>query len=241
MKEIDFLPAWYKSSKRKQISYRTQYAGIGGIFLAMVIWSFIAAHSLSKAAAELAQAGLKSAGVEYTAQEIAAIKAEASHLREKARTIEKIDSRIDVANVLAEISYLVDRRIALSKVEFIAEKFGDDNEGKPNSGTTVKAAADKFSDKESLPVGDVRFKVLINGIASDANDVATLICKLEDSLYFCQVLPLFMRSKEMKAAANTEGGKFQVSEFEISCNLANYRQEEPYFAKGAQKGKAAGL
>jgi hypothetical protein len=45
----------------------------------------------------------------------------------------------------------------------------------------------------------------------------------------------------MKTAANAGGEKFQVSEFEISCNLANYRQEGPYFVEEAQKEKAAGL
>jgi hypothetical protein len=237
MKEIDFLPSWYKSSKRKQMGYRTQYAGIGGIFLAMVIWSFIAAHSLSKAAAELAQAAIKSSDTEITAREIAAIKGEAACLREKVKSIGEIDSKIDVANVLAEISYLVDGRVALSKVEFTAEKFGDEDKVKQNGGTAVKAAAGKFCDKERPPIGDVRFKVLIDGIASDASGVAALISKLEGSPYFCKVTPLFTRSREMKTANNAGGEKFQVSEFEISCDLANYRQEEPHFAKG----KAAGL
>jgi len=198
-------------------------------------------HSLSEAAAELAQAELKSASAESTAKEFAAIKDEVAHLQEKARTIEEIDSKIDVANVLAEISYLIDGRIALSKVEFMAEKFGDKDEGKPNSGTTVKAVAGKFSGKESPPLGDVRFKVLIKGVAPDASDVAALICKLEDSPYFCQVIPLFTRNKELKTAANAGGEKFQVSEFEISCYIANYWQEEPYFAEESQKVKAGGL
>jgi len=61
MKEIDFLPAWYKSGKRRQISYRTQYAGLVGISVVMMVWNFIATHSLSKATAKLAQAELKSA------------------------------------------------------------------------------------------------------------------------------------------------------------------------------------
>jgi len=247
MKDIDFLPTWYKSSIRRQIGYRTQYAGIGGIFLAMVIWSFIAMHSLSEAAAELAQAELKSASAESAAQEFAEIKGETAHLQEKARTIEEIDSKIDVANVLAEISFLVDKKIVLSKVEFITEKFGGKQEEKPNSSSTVRVVGGNFSGKESPPLGDVRFKVLINGVASDASDVAALICKLEDSPYFCQVIPLFTRNKEMKTAANADGEKFQVSEFEISCNLANYRQEGPYsatadkFVEEAQKEKAAGL
>jgi hypothetical protein len=241
MKEIDFLPTWYKSGRRWQISYRTQYIGLGGIFAAMVVWNFIAMHSLSKTAAELAKAELKSASVESAAQEFTEIKSESAHLQEKARTIEEIDSRIDVADVLAEISFLVDKRIALSKVELIAEKFEGKQQGKPGSRSKVRAAGGNLGSKESLPLGDVRFKVLINGIASDASDVAALICKLEDSPYFCQVIPLFTRNKEMKTAANAGGEKFQVSEFEISCNLANYRQEESYFVKAAQTRKAAGL
>ena len=241
MKEIDFLPTWYKSGRRWQISYRTQYAGLGCIFAAMVVWNLITMHSLSKAAAELAQAELESTRVESAAQEFAEIKGESAHLQEKARTIEEIDSRIEVADVLGEISFLVDKRIVLSKVELVAEKFEGKQQGKPGGRSKVRVVGGNFGRKESLPLGDVRFKVLINGIASDASDVATLICKLEDSPYFCQVIPLFTRNKEMKTTANAGGEKFQVSEFEISCNLANYRQEEPRFVKGVQTKKAAGL
>jgi hypothetical protein len=249
MKEIDFLPTWYRSGRQRQISYRTQYAGIGGIFVVMMVWNFIATHSLSKAKAVLAEVELKSASAESAAQEFAKIKTEAAHLQEKARTIEEIDSKIDVANVLAEISFLVDKKIVLSKVEFVAEKSGGKQEGKPKSNSTVKVVSSNFSGKEAPPLGDVRFKVLINGVASDASDVAALICKLEDSPYFCQVIPLFTRNKEMNPApprgagmktAKVGGEKFQVSEFEINCNLANYQQEGPYFVEEAQKGKVVG-
>lgn len=241
MKEIDFLPTWYKSGRRWQISYRTQYACLGGIFVVMIVWNLVAMHSLSKTAAELAQAELKSASVESAAQEFAEIKGESAHLQEKARTIEEIDSRIDVADVLAEISFLVDKKIVLSKLELTAEKFGGNQQEKPGNRSKAKVVGGNISGKGSLSLGDIRFKVLINGVASDASDVAALICKLEDSPYFCQVIPLFTRNKEMKTAANAGGKEFQVSEFEISCNLANYRQEEPYFVKEAQTEKAAGL
>ncbi len=247
MKEIDFLPTWYKSGRQRQISYRTQYAGLGGIFVAMVVWNFVVIHSLSKAEAALAQAELKLESTESATREFAEIKSEAAHLQTKARTIEEIDAKIDIANVLAEISFLIDKKIVLSKVEFIAEKFGGKQEGKPNSRSTVRVVGGNFSSKESLPLGDVRFKVLMNGVASDAGDVAALICRLEDSPYFCQVIPLFTRNKEVKTAADAGGEKFQVSEFEISCNLANYRQERSCsatadkFVGEAQKEKAEGL
>jgi hypothetical protein len=245
MKEIDFLPTWYKSGRQRQISYRTQYAGLGGIFVAMMVWNFVATHSLSEATAELVRVELKSASTESAAQEFAKIKGEAAQLQGKVRTIKEIDSKIDVANVLAEISFLVDRKIVLSKVEFTAEKFEGKRGEKPNSSSTVRVAG--VSGKESPPLGNVRFKMLIDGVALDAGDVAALICKLEDSPYFCQVIPLFTRNKEMRTAGGAGGEKFQVSEFEISCNLANYRREEPNsatadkFAEEAQKEKAVGL
>lgn len=61
MKEIDFLPTWYRSSRWRHISYRTKYVGLVGIFTVMMVWNFIATHLLSKATAKLAQAELKSA------------------------------------------------------------------------------------------------------------------------------------------------------------------------------------
>lgn len=122
---------------------------------------------------------------------------------------------------------MVGNKIVLSKVEFTAEKF----ESRPNGNPAIRAITNNFSGKNAPPLGDVRFKVLINGIALGASDVAALICRLEDSPYFCQVIPLFTRNKEIRTAANSGREKFQMSEFEINCDLANYRQE----------GKAADL
>ena len=235
MKEIDFLPTWYRSGRRRQISYRTQYAGLVGIFVVMLVWNFIALHSLSRASAKLAEAESKSASAESAAEEFARIKSEVAHLQEKAKSIEEIDSKIDVANVLAEISFLVDKKIVLSKVEFIAKKFEGKQAGKANSGSTVRVAGGNFSSREAPPLGEVRFEVVINGIALDASEVAALICRLEDSPYFCQVIPSFSRNKELKTGTEDGGKNLQASEFEIICDLANYRQEGPYFVKEAQK------
>jgi hypothetical protein len=37
MKEIDFLPEWYKNGRRRRMRYRTQYAVLGCIFVVMHI------------------------------------------------------------------------------------------------------------------------------------------------------------------------------------------------------------
>ncbi len=98
-------------------------------------------------------------------------------MQKKVESTEQIDSRIDVASVLAEMSFLIEEAIVLSKVEFVAEKFPDKQQDKASAGTSavvraVRITADK---KRQLPLGHVRFKVVIAGVAADAGNVAALI------------------------------------------------------------------
>lgn len=235
MREIDFLPEWYKSGRRRQVSYRTQYIALGGVFVVMVVWNFIAMHSISKVRAQFAQMSTKQVQAEGRSAELAELQSELRDLQKKAESIEEIDSKIDVACVLAEMSFLIDEKIVLSKAALVAEKFED----KQQAGTVVRAVRTKLSEKREMPLGDVRFKVVIEGVAADASDVASLICKLEDSPYFCDVVPSFSRTAEINVTSNPSlrsgiknansgresGGKIQVSEFEISCYLANYLEQ----------------
>lgn len=246
MKEIDFLPEWYKSGKRRQVSYRTQYIAISGVFIVMMVWSFIAKRSISNARAQINQMATKEAHAQTVSDKYVQLKDEIKTLRKNAESIEKIDSKIDVASVLAEISFLLDERIVLQKLELMAEKFVDEQEDKktPNVGTVVRVVQNKSSNKNELPLGNVRFKVVMVGVAADTNDVAALMCKLEDSPYFCQAKLSYSRGDgevgiENAAGANVvkrieenknlvrEAGvkdKIQVNEFEINCYLANYHQ-----------------
>ena len=123
MKEIDFLPEWYKNGKRREVSYRTQYLALGGVFVVMVVWNFITAQSISKARAQLVQMETRQKKAESLSIELNELKGELRGLQEKDQTKENIDSKIDVAAVLAELSFLIDEKIVLNKVEFIAEKF----------------------------------------------------------------------------------------------------------------------
>jgi len=234
MKEIDLLPKWYKSNRRRQISYRTQYITLGCVFVVMMVWSFIATYSISKAAAKLAHLESKQAQAKSGTQEFAKIKNEVTQLQKKANILKEIDSKIDVANVLAEISFLIDEKIVLSKVEFVAERFVGWQESKVNTASAVRVARAGFGKERAPLLGDVRFKVVISGVAANASEVAELICKLEDSPYFCLVYPSFSRNTKVKAGTGLAGENIQASEFETGCYLANYRQEGPYFVKEAK-------
>ncbi len=244
MKEIDFLPGWYKSGRRRQVGYRTQYVALGGVLIVMVVWNFVAGRSISRARAEFAQTPSRQAEAEAASRQFASLKTQIANLQKKAQLMEQIDSKIDVASVLAEMSFLIDRSIAISTVEFVAEKFAERQGPQSNNNNVARVALSVFNQKQS-PIADVRFKVVIRGIAADAGDVAALICKLEGSPYFCQVVPSFSRNAEISVANypspaspsgaggqtkeverdfREAGKKVQVSEFEISCYLANYRQ-----------------
>ena len=223
MKEIDFLPEWYKSGRQRQVNYRAQVIGLGGVLVIMIVWSLIATHSISKAKADVEQRKAVQAEAENVSREFARIKSEVTGLQKKVKSMEEMDSKIDIASVLAEMSYLIDDNIVLSKVEFDSERFVDAQQGKASRRTNnvVRVAGGNFVGKGGLPLGDVRFKVVISGVAVDAGDIAELIGKLEESPYFCLVSPSFSKNRKMKVGT---GENFQVSEFEISCYLANYRE-----------------
>ncbi len=240
MKEIDFLPEWYKSGQRRQVSYRTQYIALGGVFLVMVVWNYIDTYSISKVRAQFAQMSTKQAEAEGQSAKLSELKSELEGLRKKTESIEEIDSKINVAGVLAEMSFLINERIVLNKVVFDAEKIEYKQQAEQSSrGTIVRAVRTRFNEKRKLPLGDVRFRVVIGGVAVDTSNVADLICRLEDSPYFCQVVPSFSRTTMISTSSKPSlrsstknvnspreaGGDIQVSEFEISCYLANYREQ----------------
>jgi len=223
MKEIDLLPEWYKSGRCRKVGYRTQYIALGGVFVLMLTWNFVTTHSISKATAQIACAQSKQAETISAAQEFGKLRSELAQLQKKTGVLDELGSKINVAGVLAELSFLIDEKVVLSQVDFKAEKFADSPGSKANSVTAVRAAGNNFARNE-LP-GQVRFKVVISGVASDAGDVAELICRLEESPYFFLVYPSFSRNAEIKAPAKSSTENLQVSEFEISCYLANYSEK----------------
>jgi hypothetical protein len=224
MKEIDFLPSWYKNDRRQQISYRTQYIALGAIFVAMMLCNLVATVSISRATKELSQEHLKAASAQDISEEFTLVKNAVTELEKKVSTLERIDSKIDVASVLGELSFLIDKKIVLSKVEIVAEKLAERQPEQPGSGSVIKTVSSNFVRKEKAPLGDVMFKVVLSGVAADASEVAELTCRLEESTYFRHVYPSFSRSVMIETASGTTGEHLQVTEFEISCHLANYQQ-----------------
>jgi Tfp pilus assembly protein PilN len=247
MKEIDFLPEWYKSGRRRQLSYQSQYLALAGIFVVMIVWNIFATRSISKARAESADLAVEQAQAESVSVQLVDLKKRIRVHQNKRKSIENMDSKINVASVLAEISFLVDEKIILKKVEFKPEKFPEYVKSKSSSksNSVVQVVSSKSGQKQDVPIGNVRFRVVISGIAADARNVAALICKLEDSTYFDDIVLAFSRNGQIEksgiisipANRNIIGNrssmtgdgnpdeKLQISEFEINCYLANYKKQ----------------
>jgi hypothetical protein len=235
MKEIDLLPEWYKNSKRRQVSYHTQYIGVFILFLIMVMWNFLAVHSVSTAEADLSELELKKAHVDNVFNKAERIKQEMMRIKEKAQILEKVDPRINIADVLSEVSFLLNDHIVLSNFDIKAETFENEKDEKIQS-SVLRVARSRQTEKATVHYDNVKFRIVLQGIAANASVVAELICRLEDSAYFFNVIPSFTRNKEMRARRNSNEEIDGVSEFEISCYLANYIVNKSFVGKQGQPG-----
>ena len=222
MKEIDLLPDWIKDDRRKKIGCRTQYLALGGILLIMIVWSYVTAAGVSRANAKFIRLDKMSKAAQQE-QKLYLDKGNiVSELQKKENILKDIDCRINVAPVLAELSFLINEKVVLSSVSITSEKFENNRK---ISQKAVKPAAGNTGKGDNLFAGDVKFRVVLKGMASDPGEVANLICLFEDSPYFNRVIPLFSENIKIQTANVSKKENMDVTQFEIACFLANY--EEP--------------
>jgi Tfp pilus assembly protein PilN len=219
MKDIDLLPEWYTRGKRKQQNLRSQYMVLAGVVAIMVVWNLISANSLSSARAQLESGGARLEKSQAFIDAAAQLTAQIDKLNQKTKLLEQIDSRVNIANVISELSFLVDGKIVLSNVILEAGSF----EQKQKSGG-IRVAGSAANNNSEEHFGQVRFTVVIRGIADQTADVGKFVRRLEESDYFSDVSLEFSRNKIIKSAS-AGGEAREVSEFEINCNLANYRMQ----------------
>ena len=93
MKEIDFLPEWYKTGRRRCETYRTQYIGIVGVFIVMLLWSFLTGRSISNAEARLNEMQASEARMAEKSQEYARLKTRLGQLQKRTEIIDEAESK----------------------------------------------------------------------------------------------------------------------------------------------------
>jgi hypothetical protein len=236
VKEFDFLPEWYKQGQRRQSHMRKQYIALTVVFLAMMTFNLTATHRASRAAASLAHLDGQRVQAEGVVYEFNRITKQLNELKAKAGLIARMDSRIDVAAVLAEMSHLIGEPIVLNRVEFLAEPIRREEEKEDTKGPMIRVVGKTANPGARAPLHDVRFRIVLAGIAAHPSHVADLVCRLDESLYFQQVALSFSRGAKVQVsrpvagasqAGTTAPGRvetLEVTEFEITCYLANYEE-----------------
>ena len=239
MKDIDFLPEWYKESHRRRVHVRHQYAVLTGIVCAMILYNLAAAHRINAVSAGIDRLDDQRRVAEQVIYEFDTVNNRLRERQAKVDLIAQMDSRIDLGAVLAELSHVIGGRVILSRVEFVSETLSSAKE-QNHSSATVRPVGGSGAGK-STSLGDVCFRIVLAGVAANPADVSVLACRLEESPYFKRVYPSIPRSGKIEMAASAaapSGGQqdntttgpakevFQVSEFEITCYLANYEEIE---------------
>jgi len=241
VKEIDFLPEWYKEGKRRRVYMCRQCVALGIIFLAMVGYNTIAAQKIAHATAGLAQLEDQRIQAENVMHRFDMLSKELGEYQTEVKSLAQMDSRIELAAVLAEISHIIGGRIVLSRVEFISEPVSQTDEAQNRNRSAVRAAGTSRDSTKPGLLGDVRFRILLAGVAASPKDVGELVCRLEESFYFQDVHPSFSRPGKVEVSTarprlqTNRGTKnpatelketIPVSDFEITCYLANYEEIE---------------
>jgi len=238
VKEIDFLPEWHKEGRRRRLHMRRQYAALMVLFLVLVTYNAIATHRISRANADLARLEDRRFWAEGMLREYGAVTEQLEARRAKVASVEQVDARIDVAAVLAEISYIISDRVLLSRLEFISEPLAAQEKTPERDAAAVRSASASRAPAKAASLGKVRFRVALAGIAADSAEVAALVHRLDDSPYFRQVHPLYRDNTIQIGAAvsaashanesepqRTDARSVNVTEFEITCYLANYEEQ----------------
>lgn len=218
VKEIDFLPEWYKAGRKRKVSYKRQYTVITSLFAVLVAWSFVVDHSASIAKATVERRNKFAPINQGITAEYNQIKNDLEKLKTKTDLLDKLLPTVNFANVIAELAFVVNENIMLKFLDIAAEQIDTANTQRNTTKPVVKLTADTQDSEAVMPPENYRFKVTITGIAAGAPDVAMLISKLESSPYFCNVIPGFSKTKEIN--------DYSVTEFEITCFIANYVLQE---------------
>jgi hypothetical protein len=232
MREVDFLPTWYKEKRRYQCRIWYQCVVLAIVFLMMIVWNSLATRAISQASTQLSAQETHRLYAQRTSRQFDDYCARIKSLQEQLTFVEALDSHLDVPSLLAELSHLISERVVLSYMQGVAESF-DQTDAPPAVPSDDGTAA--FSHRPYLPIDYVRFRIVLGGLALDASEVASLIHELEQSPYFRQVILVFSRDAKafvepnaqgVPGAHGTAGDTDGNTEFEISCYLANYQEPE---------------
>lgn len=220
MRDVDFLPQWYKDNTRRKLRVQRQYIALSIIFLIMIFSNAVASRKISRANADLTRSDTERGHAERFMVEFGRLNSRVSETRAALTSANRLKLELDVANVLAELSTVVSGEIVLRSVELLGRKPAE-------LALALETAPSPVASDEAGERGADRCAVRLIGFARHADPVAALIDDLEDSATFHDVNLVYSKASA-EAPASAPAPSAQVSEltsqkmieFEVSCTIS---------------------
>jgi hypothetical protein len=217
MKEIDFIPEWYKANQNRKKSYHRQYVMLACLFVLLMVWSFVVGEYIDQLRAEVEDIQLVFEKGKEKVNQALSLEAEIALLQQQSQLLETTAPRTDISPILAELSWLIRDNIVLSRLSLKNEPFEYTN-SKASTAPGVVHVGSAPQDKNAVSAQATRIKITLTGIAARAADAAELISHLEDSDYFEQVSPVYTKAAKVKGR--------DITEFEIRMFVADYNVQK---------------
>lgn len=220
MRDVDFLPQWYKDKARRKRIAQGQYIALGIIFMIMIFSNAIASRRISRASADLTRSDTERGQAERFMVEFGRLNSRVSETRDAVTSVNRLKMELDVANVLSELSTVVSGEIVLQRVELLSRNPAEET-------ITDETPQAPFGSDEADSSDGERFSLRLMGFAHRAGQVAELIAELESSATFDDVNLVYSKASA-EAPAGSPAPSTQVSEqtsqkrfeFEVSCSVA---------------------
>lgn len=216
MKEIDFIPEWYKANQNRRRSYHRQYILLAILFAMMVIWSFVIGQQVERVRADVKDIQAMFDRGEQKVSEGMQLESETASLQRQMSILDAVTPRTKMSPIVAELSWVIGDDIVLSRLSLKYETIQSAQTKDAASAGIVRIGSSAQPKNTSGVIPEPEcLRITLTGIAAKGEDAAMLISRLEESRYFEQVSPVFTRAKKVKNC--------EVTEFEIRCYLADYK------------------
>ena len=216
MKEIDFIPQWYKADRERKRRYIRHYALIAILFTLMVGWGFTINGHVSRVSAEVEEIRTAFEKGRLRGEQATHLESRIAQMIQKTTLLDKIEPRTKKTAILGELSYLIDENVILSKLSLQNELIQNvEKKGTSASAAVVRVSGSQKNDQDAvIPASPSHCKVVLTGIAARPADAALLIARLEQTDYFDRVFLVYSKPKKVKDK--------NVTEFEVRCFVADY-------------------
>ena len=219
MKEIDFIPEWYKANQNRRKRYHRQYILLACLLAIMMVWSFVVGEHVKRVRADVDDIQSVFEKGKAKVDQGMMLESEIALLQHQVQILEAVSPRTNISAIIAELSWLVQDNIVLSKLSLTNEalELAEKKDAMPG-GIVRIGSSSRQGEASAVSLAPTQTKLVLTGIASQGADAAMLISRLEESDYFQHVSPIYTKAKKIKDR--------DVIEFEIRMFVADYKIQQ---------------